>query len=127
MKKIDDAIQSGPDAVKPTLFILTRLYRRVLQEMEMTPERFNELMTIFVVEPGLTRKQQTDRRGKLMHSLASANVSLRSLINGLRMLKATRVTFALRVEFQDRPEITVEDTIQFHHPLHNPHPNEKLH
>lgn len=126
-KKIEDAIEQGPEVIKPVSFILTRLWRRLLRESNMTVTRFNELMTIFTFEPGLTRKQETDRRGKLGKSLASTNVSLRTLITGLRMLKATRVTLTMRVEFQDRPSVEVAEMINFHHPIHNPEPSQTRH
>jgi hypothetical protein len=84
-------------------------------------------MSAFIVTPGGTRKQETDARGKLRAALAKTNLSLRSFITGLRMLKATRITFTLEVIFQDKPSVTVSDTINFHHPLHNPEPSQTKH
>lgn len=120
MSKIEEAIKEDPKKLTSPAFLLARLWRRVLRETDMTAERFNELTSVFVMQPGMTRKQETDARGKLRHTLASSKMSLLALLNGLRLLKATRITFALQVEFQDRPSITVAETVSFSHPLHNP-------
>jgi hypothetical protein len=111
MSQIDKEIKKELEKLNSPAFLLTRLWRKVLLEYGMTTERFDELMSIYVAQPGMTRKQETDSRGKLRQALASPKMTLLMLLNGLRMMKATKITFALRVEFLDRPPVTVEDSI----------------
>jgi hypothetical protein len=125
MLKIQDAIREGPEKITVSSFILARLWRRVLRETHITTEEFNERMAGHVAHPKLTAKQQSDARASMRATLAKPNVSLRALLEGLRMLKAIRITFTMEVSFQDRPGVTVSDTINFHHPIHNPGPAEK--
>jgi hypothetical protein len=127
MNKIEQVLDGTAPQITPTLFILGRLWRAVLRETDMTLTRFNELISVFVIEPGVTRRQEVDARRKLRVALASPGVTLRTLLNGLRMLKATRITFTMEVTFQDMPSVTVSDTINFHHPLHNPDPSQTKH
>jgi hypothetical protein len=127
MTKIEQVLDGTAPRIVPTMFILGRLWRGVLRETDTSITSFNEAMSAFIVTPGGTRKQETDARGKLRSALAKTNLSLRSLITGLDMLKATRITFTLEVSFQDKPSVTVSDTINFLHPLHNPEPSQTKH
>lgn len=123
MSKIEDVLKDRNTKSLPSLFILARLWRAVLRETNMDVARFNTLLAQHAVEPG-TRKQETDARARLRKALASPNLSVTAFVNGMRMLKAIRITFALKVEFQDQPSVTVSESIQFHHPLHNPIPSQ---
>lgn len=125
--KIEDALKDGPGKLTSSAFLLSRLFRRVLMAMDMDATRFNELVSNFVVAPGMTRKQETDARGRLRQALASPKISLGVFLDGFRLLKATRITFAMEVQFQDRPSVQVSESINFHHPLHNPDPSQTKH
>lgn len=111
MSPLDKEIKTELEKLNSPTFLLARLWRRVLRETNMTSERFEELLSIYNAAPGMTRKQETDSRGKLRAALASPSMTLLKLLEGLRMLKARKITFTLRVEFLDREPVVVEDSI----------------
>jgi hypothetical protein len=108
-ESLQKALATG-DVGRVPVFFLSRLFRKLLMAMYMRPARWNELMSIYM-EPDLTRKQMTDKRGRMQRNLAGANMSVRTFVTGLRMLRVKSIKITLDVEFHNTPTITVSDHI----------------
>ncbi len=83
------------------------LWRKLLLAADMDEVRWNELMSIYIPRPGLTRKQETDACYALTKSLAGQEFTLGIFMKGLRLLRVSRFTMTLSVEFNDKPSVTV--------------------
>lgn len=89
--------------------LFSRAFRQILQQMNITERRWNELMSIYVPAPGMTRRQEMDARRRLGRALAGNNMTYRQFMQGLHMLGVSDIAVGLQLGFRNAP--SVETTV----------------
>jgi hypothetical protein len=91
---------------------LSRLFRQMLLDLEIGPERFGSLMTDYLRDPkhriSKNRKDITSARGNLGMALAQPSMTFKVFCKGLKFLKIVKIEIGIRAYYSSGRE-------SFHH------------
>jgi hypothetical protein len=83
---------------------LSRLFRQMLQDLQIGPERFGQLMTDYLRHPrnriSKNRKDITSARGNLGMALAQKTMTWKVFCKGLKFLKIVRIEIGIRAFYE---------------------------
>lgn len=106
MEKILTDHKAREDLPRGVPWLWSRMFRRIANEMGLTPARFNEL-TLIYREPGLSRRQERDSLRRLLNKLTVGILPFRDFMRSLRLIRASAITISIRVEFHDAPMVEI--------------------
>lgn len=87
---------------------LSRLFRQMLLDLSVGPERFGSFMTDYLRDPhnriSKNRKDITSARGNLGMALAQPKMTWKVFCKGLKFLKIVRIEIGIRAHYADGRE-----------------------
>ena len=87
---------------------LSRLFRQILRDRKVGPEKFGALMHDYLDDPrnrvSNNRKDRTSARGNLGMALAQPKMTWKVFCKGLRFLKVVKIDIAIRAYYANGQE-----------------------
>lgn len=88
---------------------LSRLFRQILRDRRIGPEKFGSLMHDYLSDPrnrvAPNRKDRTSARGNLGMALAQPQMTWKVFCKGLRFLKVVKIDIAIRAYYANGQEV----------------------
>lgn len=101
--KINKILTSPDKEVKKTFGIggiLSRLFRQILADLNITPSRFGSLMQDYVNDPRNSipnnKRDQTMNRGNLIKEFSKPNMTWKVFCKAMRFLQFVKIDFVVR-------------------------------
>jgi hypothetical protein len=99
---------------------LSRLFRQMLKDRNVGPERFGQLMADYLLNPRnripKNRKDMTSARGNLGMALSQKEMTWKVFCKGLAFFKIIKIDIAIRAYYANGQESIHSTTMVLHEP-----------
>lgn len=100
---IDDLLRDPAKKVMEATGVLSRIYRQLLVELDIQPERFHRLMYDWLNDPingvATDLKRRSSARGNFIKELVRPTMSWKVFLKAVKMLKPNIVEFSFSFKF----------------------------
>lgn len=100
---IDDLLRHPTKKVMEATGILARIYRQLLVEMDIQPERFHRLLHEWLNDPtngvNTDLKRRSSARGNFIKELVRPTMTFKVFLKAVKMLKPTEIEFSFSFRF----------------------------
>jgi hypothetical protein len=100
---IDDLLRDPTKRVMEATGVLSRIYRQLLLELDVQPEKFHRLLYDWLNDPkngvATDLKRRSSARGNFIKELVRPSMSWKVFLKAVKMLKPSMVEFSFSFKF----------------------------
>lgn len=106
---VQELLTDKVSAVLSSTGILSRLWRKTLCDLDITPRKWDQLMRNYLEDPSnnipQSSREKSTHRGNLNKQLYGDPMSIKTFLRGLKFLGAVRVKFTIELTRHDATTI----------------------
>ncbi len=103
--KMEDLLARGDKGHNTARGILSKIFRQLLLELNITPIMFNKLLNQYLKDPrnrvSKTSKGRSSTRGNISKELRKSRMTWANFEKGIRFLNPVKATFHIRLEWKN--------------------------